>query len=228
MPSTADEMVAAARINFGKPRDDRGMELLRRWLNTGARDWRRETDGGAADEVVVSVVFAEAMKAQHLRMQLANNVKRWGFVRKERAKTNLRFLTIEQYMEGGTGELVRTRVCNLLQGAVDKFQKKKTKRQVSEEELGRRLAAFRERQRQRHLPVLKKCLKSLWDVASNRIRKGLLDKGLGFRDDPVARRRRMGRGVEYDRLDEFFENGEPDFAAQDRKRRARLTVQVQV
>jgi hypothetical protein len=227
MPSTAEEMVAAARINFGKPRDDRGMELMRRWLNTGARDWRRETDGVAADEVVVSVVFAEAMKAQHLRMQLANNVKRWGFVRKEHAKTNLRFLSIEEYMEGGTGELVRTRVRNVLQGAVGKFQKKKMKRQVSEEELARRLAAFREKQRKKCVPELRLALKGFW--TSVEMDCGIKQKEKGwhsFRDDPVVKRRRLTRGVEFERIDEFKEDGEPDFAAQERKRRLRATMQV--
>ena len=96
------------------------------------------------------------------------------------------------------------------------------------ERLQEKLAEFRAKQRQRHSLVLKRCLKSLWDVASNKVSKNLMDKGLRYFNDPVARRRRMGRLVEYDRLDEFFENGEPDHAAQDRKRRARLSAQVQV
>ena len=53
-----------------------------------------------------------------------------------------------------------------------------------------------------------------------------MDKNKGFHDDPVVRRRRMGRGVEYERLDEYKEDGEPDWEVQGRKRRLRVTVQM--
>ena len=97
---------------------------------------------------------------------------------------------------------------------------------IRSEQLQEKLAEFRAKQQQRHSLVLKRCLKSLWDVASNRIRKGLLDKNKGFRDDPVVRRRRMGRGVEYERLDEYKEDGEPDREVQDKKRRVQVTVRM--
>ena len=221
MPSTAGDLVPAARIVFGRPKDERAEELMTRWLDHGCRDWRRET--AEQDNVVVSAVFVEPVKAQNLRMQVAQNVKRWGFLRRGHVKEQLVFLTVDEYLNDGVGDLVRGRVRQLLTNGVKKFQEAKEKRAKV---LQDKLAAFRAKQRQRHLPVLKLCLKSLWDVASNGVRKKLGDKP--FREDRVARRRRMTRGVDYDRLDEYTEEGEPDFAVQDRKRRARLTVQVQV
>ena len=47
-----------------------------------------------------------------------------------------------------------------------------------------------------------------------------------LRDARVVRRRRMGRGVDYERLDEYKEDGEPDWEAQDKKRRLQVTVRM--
>ena len=220
MPSTADEMVAAARLNFGRARDDRAMELMRRWLNAGCRDWRRETDGVAADEVVVSAVFAKPIKAQHLRMQIANNVKRWGFLRRERATTNLRFLTIDEYMQNPTGELVQRRARELIHGAAQKaveragfIERERRKRQEE------KLKAFRAKQLQRHAPVLKLALKGLWTNVSIQGRPRCEKKGwASFREDPVKRRRRLTRGLGYEDLEKYDEEGEPIWARIDVRR----------
>lgn len=221
MPSTAAEMVQAARICFGRPKDQRAKDLMTRWLDAGCRDWRRESSEDA-EEVVVSAVFAMPIQAQKLRVQIAKNVDRWGFFRRGHVKEHLQFISIDSYMDGGVGNLVRGRVRDLLRGALQKFEKVEEDREKARKA---KLAAFRAKQRQRHLPVLQSCLKSLWDVASNRVRKKLLDKGKGFREDPVARRRRMGRGVEYERLDEYTEEGEPQWDVIDsRKPQVRITV----
>jgi hypothetical protein len=220
MPTTADKMVAAARLNFGRARDDRAMELMRRWLNAGCRDWRRETDGVAADEAVVSAVFAKPIKAQHLRMQIANNVKRWGFLRRERATTNLRFLTIDEYMQNPTGELVQRRARELIHGAAQKAVERmdfidRIRHQRQEE----KLKAFRAKQLQRHAPVLKLALKGLWTYASMNFGKLREKKGwTSFRQDPVKRRRRITRHLDYEDLEKYDEEGEPIWARIDVRR----------
>ena len=228
MPSTAGDMVEAAQINFGRAKDERATLLLEAWLNSGSRDWRRESGEGVPDgDTVISVVFAEPAKAQNLRMQVAQNVKRWGFLRRGHHQGNLKFLTIEKYMEDPPGELVLRRARDLIAKGVKKQQERADFiARIRSERLREKLAEFRAKQQQRHSLVLKGRLKSLWDVASNRIRKDLLDKNKGFRDDPVVRRRRMGRGVEYERLDEYKEDGEPDWEVQDKKRRLHVTVQM--
>ena len=215
MPPTADEMVAAARINFGKARDDRGMELRRRWLDTGCRDWRRESgDGIAADEVVVSAVFAMPLKAQLLRIQIANNVRRWRFMRKEHAKTSLRFLTIEEYMQNPTGDLVRNRVRALLQGAVQKHTERmdfidRVRRQRREE----KAAKLRETQIKNSAPELRLILKGLWtNVAMNSGPRREAKGWQSFRDAPVKKRRRLARGIEYEEIDNYDKEGEPIWA----------------
>jgi hypothetical protein len=222
MPPAVDEILAA-RVVFGTPKDARAEELMRAWLNAETRDWRFESgEQPAQDRVVaVSLVLAAPKRAQNFRQILAMNVKRWGFFRKAHGRDFLVPMSVDQYMDGGIGNLVRGRVRSLLSTAVDKFEKANEERA---KRLEQKLAAFRAKQRQRHLPVLKRCLKSLWDVASNEVRKKLAGKP--FREDPVARRRRMTRGVDYDRLDEYTEEGEPDFAVQDRKRKLRVTVEV--
>ena len=83
MPSTADEQVAAARIVFGQAQNDKAMKLMKQWLNVNCRDWRFESgDDIPEGEVVAAAVFATPLKAQNLRMQVAQNVKRWGFLRR--------------------------------------------------------------------------------------------------------------------------------------------------
>ena len=164
---------------------------MARWLDAGCRDWRRESSEDA-EEIVVSAIYAMPIQAQKLRVQIAKNVEHWGFIRRGHVKEHRQFLTVDSYMEGGTGELVRARVLNMIQGAVDKFEtKKKNKRQVSQEELGSRLAAFREKQRKKCVPELRLALKGFWtnvemDCGIKRKEKGWYS----FRDDPVVRRRR--------------------------------------
>ena len=120
--------------------------------------------------------------------------------------------------------MVRGRVSKLLSGALDKF---KQRDQDREEELNSRLAAFHEKQRKKCVPELRLALKGFWtnvemDCGIKRKEKGWYS----FRDDPVVKRRRLTRSVEFERIDEYKEDGEPDFAAQERKRRLRVTVQV--
>ena len=118
MQSSAKEMVSAARMCFGRPKDQRATDLMTRWLDGGCRDWRRET-GEVADEVVVSAVFAVPIEAQKLRVQIAKNVERWGFIRRGHVKDHLQFLTVDGYMDGGVGNLARGRVRKLLNGSFE-------------------------------------------------------------------------------------------------------------
>lgn len=223
MPSTAKDMVAAARMCFGRPKDKRATELMKRWLDGGCRDWRRESTED--EETVVSAVFAEPIEAQKLRVQIAKNVDRWGFLRRGHKKEHLQFLTVDEYMQHDLGELVLKRARELIQRGVQMHEDRmdliaRTRKERFEE----KLAAFKAKQRQRHAPVLKLCLKSLWDEAGNTVRKKLAGKP--FREDPVARRRRMSRAVEYDRLDEYTAEGEPDWGVKDKKRRLQVTVEM--
>ena len=208
MPSTAKDMVAAARMCFGRPKDERATELMKRWLDGGCRDWRRETTD-VADDVVVSAVFAEPIEAQKLRVQIAKNVDRWGFIRRGHKKEHLQFLTVDEYMKHDLGELVLKRARELIQRGVQKHEDVMDFRaRIRKERTAEKLEAFKAKQRQRHAPLLKLCLKSLWDEAGNTVRKKLAGKP--FREDPVARRRRMSRAVEFERLDEYTAEGEPD------------------
>ena len=178
-------------------------------------------------EVVVAAAFATPLKAQNVRMQVAQHVKRWGFLRRGHQQGNMKFLTVDEYLLGGVGELALQRARELIQKGVQRHAERADFiARAHSERLQEKLAEFRAKQRQRHSLVLKRCLKSLWDVASNRVRKDLMDKNKGFRDDPVVRRRRMGRGVEYERLDEYKEDGEPDWEAQDKKRRVQVRVRM--
>ena len=145
MPPTANELVHAARVVFATAKDERAMELLTRWLD-GCRDWRREPTA-QQDQVVVSMVFAEAIKAQSLRMQVAQNVKRWGFMRRAHAKNYLIFLTIDEYLKGGVGELVLRHARELIQKGVQRHAERADFiAHTRSERLQEKLAKFREAQ----------------------------------------------------------------------------------
>ena len=222
MPPVVDEILAA-RVAFGTPKDARAEILMREWLNSETRDWRFEFGEQAEPDrvITVSLVLAAPKRAQNFRQIVSMNVKRWGFFRKAHAKNFLVPMSVDQYMDGGIGNLVRGRVHDLLTNAVDKFRVADEKRAKT---LQDKLAAFRAEQRQRHVPLLKLCLKSLWDEAGNEVRKKLAGKP--FREDPIARRRRMTRAVEYERLDEYTAEGEPDWQVKDKKRQLQVTVQM--
>ena len=207
-------MVEAARIVFGQAKDERAMELLTRWLD-GCRDWRRET--AEQDQVVISVVFAEAIKGQNLRMQVAQNVKRWGFMRRAHATNHLTFLTIDEYMKEGVGELVLQRARELIQKGVQKHQDRaEFIARIRKERLQEKLGEFREKQRQKLAPELRLVLKGFWtNVQMNCGLKRQAKGWQSFRDDPVKKRRRLTRGVEFEDLDKYDENGEPIWARLD-------------
>ena len=61
----------------------------------------------------------------------------------------------------------------------------------------------------------------MWDVAGNSLRKKLQEKNQSFRDDPVLGRRRMGRNVAFEELEDYTEHGEPIWAKIDARRRSR-------
>ena len=216
MPSTADEQVAAARMVFGKPKDERAVDLMKRWLNLGCRDWRQEASEGDGD-VVVSAVFATPIKGQNLRMQVAQQVKRWGFVRRGHQQANLKFLTIDEYMKEGVGELVLRRARELIQKGVQKHQDRaEFIARIRKERLQEKL---REKQRQKLAPELRLVLKGFWTNAQ--MNCGLKRQAKGwqsFRDDPVKKRRRLTRGMEFEDLEKYDENGEPIWARLDARR----------
>jgi len=212
MPSTADQLVAAARVNFGKPKDERATHFMEAWLNSGCRDWRRETGEGVPDgDTVVSAVFAKPVQAQKLRMQLAQNVKRWGFLRQGHQPANLNFITIEKYMEGPPGKLVGGRVHALLNGAVQKHAERVGAAKRKREQLqAERLAAFVEKQRKKAAPELWLALKGFWANASEeRSEKNRAVGRNSFREDPNKKLRRITRNVDFEMKDDYTEEGEP-------------------
>ena len=185
MPPTVDEFLAV-RVVFGVAKDQRAQDLMVAWLNAETRDWRFESgkEPGENREVVVCLALATPKPAQQFRQNVAMHVKRWGFARKPHGKGFLLPMSIDEYIAGGTGDLVRGRVRQLLSNAYNKHAELEAKR---EKALQDRLVAFRARQRLRFAPVLKLCLKSLWDVAGNEVRKRRAGKP--FREDPIKRRR---------------------------------------
>ena len=224
MPSTADQLVAAARVNFGKPKDERATHFMEAWLNSGCRDWRRETGEGVPDgDMVVSAVFAKPVQAQKLRMQLAQNVKRWGFLRQGHQPANLNFITIDKYMEGGTGELVGGRVRALIDGAVQKHAKRSDFiDRVRKQRQAEKLAAFKEKQRKKAAPELRLVLKGFWANASEeRARKNRAAGRDSFREDPKKKLRRIARNVDFEEKDDYTEEGEPIWERIDQRHRAR-------
>jgi hypothetical protein len=207
--------VAAAHVNFGKPTDERAAQLMEAWLNSGCRDWRRESGVGVPDgETVISAVFAEPVKAQNLRMQVAQNVKRWGFLRRGHQQGNLKFLTVEKYMEGPTGELVLRRARELIQKGVKRQEKaRKLKRKHN-------LEAVEERLRKAAIPELRLVLKGLWNNAAEGGLNRKADKGwLSFREDPIAKRRRLTRGANFEEKENYTDEGEPIWESLDAARR---------
>jgi hypothetical protein len=154
-------------------------------------------------------------------MQLANNVKRWGFMRKERAKSNLRFLTIDEYMEGGTGELVNRRVRSLLNGAVQKHAERADfVDRVRKQRQAEKLAACKEKQRKKAAPELRLVLKGFWANASEeRARKNRAAGRNSFREDPKKKLSRITRDVDFEVKDDYTEEGEPIWERVDAARR---------
>ena len=79
MASSAE--VAAVRVVFGTPKDERAEELMRRWLNSECRDWRFESGEEPSDRrvIAVSLVLAMPKRLQHLRQIISMHIRRWGF-----------------------------------------------------------------------------------------------------------------------------------------------------
>ena len=216
----ADQLVAAACVNFGKPKDKRATQLMEAWLNSGCRDWRRETGEGVPDgDMVVSAVFAKPVQAQKLRMQLAQNVKRWGFLRQGHQLANLNFITIEKYMEGPPGKLVGGRVHALLNGAVQKHAERVEAGKRKREQLqAEKLAAFKEKQLKKAAPELRLVLKGFWINASQeRSEKNMAAGRDRFREDPKKKLRRIARNVDFEVKDDYTEEGEPIWKRIDRR-----------
>ena len=153
-------------------------------------------------------------------MQVAQNVKRWGFMRRAHATNRLTFLTIDEYMRGGVGELVLRRARELIQKGVQKHQDRaEFIARIRKERLQEKLGEFREKQRQKLAPELRLVLKGFWtNVQMNCGLKRQAKGWQSFRDDPVKKRRRLTRGVEFEDLDKYDENGEPIWARIDAAR----------
>ena len=211
MASAAAE-VAAARIVFGTPKDERAEHRMHRWLDTECRDWRFESGAqpGEGRVVEVSVVLAMPKPMQKLRQIIAMHVKRWGFFRRAHGKNMLTPISIDDYIQGPTGDLVRDRVRALLDGAAQKAVERadflaRGRRRRREE----KLAKFRETQVKNFAPELRLVLKGLWTNVSMNSGPRREKKGWqSFRDDPVKKRRRLTRGIEYEELDQYDEEGE--------------------
>ena len=218
MPSTAEQLVAAARVNFGKAKDERATQLMEAWLDSSCRDWRRETGEGVPDgDTVVSAVFAKPVEAQKLRMQLAQNVKRWGFLRQGHQRGNLSFMTVDKYLEGPTGKLALKRAREIVEGAVQRHAKiveaRKVKRQAN-------LNAVEQRLRSAPVPELRLALKGFWMNAAEGCLRRKADKDwLSSRQDPVAKRRRLTRGLNFEEKDNYTDDGEPIWERVDAARR---------
>jgi hypothetical protein len=218
MPSTADEMVAAARVNFGRAKDERATHLMEQWLDAGCREWRRESGEGVADgETVVSAVFAVPIKAYNLRMQVAQNVKRWGFVRRGHQKANLKFITIDDYMTGPTGELAQRRAREIIQRGVKRHKEVVRARKLRRQQ---NLEAVEKRLRSAAVPELRLVLKGLWNNAAEASAARKVNNGwLSCREDPIAKRRRLTRGLNFDEKENYTDEGEPIWEKLDAARR---------
>ena len=216
--------VAAASIVFGTPKDERSERLMRRWLNAECRDWRFDSGAqpGEGRVIAVSVVLETPKRVQQLRQVIAMHVKRWGFFRRAHSPNMLTPISIDKYMEGGTGELVNGRVRALLTGAVQKHAERadfidrvRKQRQVE------KLAAFKEKQLKKAAPELRLVLKGFWINASQERSEKNMAASRNFREDPKKKLRRIARNVDFEVKDDYTEEGEPIWERIDQRRRAR-------
>ena len=98
------------------------------------------------------------------------HVLRWGFVRRQNGRWQVEFTSINSYMEGGVGALLKDNVRELLGSSYEKVKqreqdcKKQRVEQNREKARARRFRAFRARQRERPLSVVQLYMKAMWDV----------------------------------------------------------------
>ena len=217
--------VAAASIVFGTPKDERSERLMRRWLDAECRDWRFDSGAqpGEGRVIAVSIVLATPKRLQQLRQVIAMHVKRWGFFRRAHSPNMLTPITIDKYMEGGTGELVGGRVRALLDGSVQKHAEQVGAAKRKREQLqAERLAAFKEKQLKKAAPELRLVLKGFWINASQEhLEKNSPAGRDSFREDPKKKLRRITRNVDFEVKDDYTEEGEPIWERIDQRHRAR-------
>ena len=137
-----------------------------------------------------------------------------------KVKEHLQFLTVDEYMKNDLGELVLKRARELIQKGVQHYEDVMDFRaRIRKERTAEKLEAFREKQRQKYAPELRLVLKGLWtNVAMDYGLKRQAKGWESFRQDPVKRRRRLTRGLEFEDLDKYDENGEPIWARIDAAR----------
>ena len=207
MASSAE--VAAVRVVFGTPKDERAEELMRRWLNSECRDWRFESDEEPSGRrvIAVSLVLAMPKRLQHSRQIISMHIGRWGVWRKSHAPDMLVPMTIDQYMDGRTGELIRGRVRRLLEKPINRHLKQVKLNEVMKSE---RFQKLRQKHKERSTAQQRLVLECFWDNASWKLHCKLNPPGSATDNaaDPLPRRRRLSKLVKFDEKDRYTEEGE--------------------
>ena len=174
MSHTANQMFRVARVVYGVPKDSSSVQKMEHWVKRNCLDYRRDDDG---DQVVVTMVLHHPKKGHDICNMVRHHVLRWGFVRRRNGRSQVELTSINSYMEGGVGALVKDNVRELLGSSYEKVEqreqdcKKQRVEQNREKARARRFKAFRVRQRERSLSVVKLYMKAMWDVGKRLLEK---------------------------------------------------------
>ena len=174
MSHTANQEFRVARVVYGVPKDSSSVQKMEHWVKRNCLDYRRDDDG---DQVVVTMVLHDPKKVHQMCNLVRLHVQRWGFVRRQTGRRQVEFPSINSYMEGGVGALLKDRVRELLGSSCEKLEqreqdcKKQRVKQHREKARARRFKAFRMQQRERLLPVVKLYMKAMWDVGQRLLEK---------------------------------------------------------
>ena len=174
MSHTANQEFRVARVVYGVPKDSSSVQKMEHWVKRNCLDYRRDDDG---DQVVVTMVLRHPKKGPEIRDNVKHQARRWGFVRRSREQRQVEFTSINSYMEGGVGALLKDNVRELLGSSYEKVKqreqdcKKQRVEQNREKARARRFKAFRVRQRERSLSVVKLYMKAMWDVGKRLLEK---------------------------------------------------------
>ena len=121
MSHTANQEFQVARVVYGVPKDSSSVQKMEHWVKRNCLDYRRDDDG---DSVVVTIVLRYPKKGHEIRDNVKHQARRWGFVRRSREQRQVEFTSINSYMEGGVGALLKDNVRELLGSSYEKVEQR--------------------------------------------------------------------------------------------------------
>ena len=107
----AEKLVEAARVVFGIPEDAKGPQHLEEWLKKWCVDYKTTVH---SRNHTVELLFYKPVTLKWFRNIVQIHARHWKFQREAYCKANLKVMTKEQYLEGGTGPPVTQSTVKLL------------------------------------------------------------------------------------------------------------------